>query len=293
LACTARRKLGQFSPVLPVGLCKRRVSVDRGFDGGFPACCRIKEDELMSATIDADQVAVADQQTVTVIKLTDRRPIAVHPNDWDIIASASWRNTSLACQANYVRYIAVRQHADGRRLVYGEYKAGPAGGLPSFRGMYGGYLLEAAQPDRATIEAIRKVAREITHPALGDECIAGLPAEEDRSAPPVAAAPPAEVEPVDLVADLDSALALVYGEHKEGNAGASPEPPVEPMDLTARLDDALAHVVVARRRLREAMCAPEVRAWIFVTLGYLEHSASCLRRALDEAPPPVVPPTED
>jgi hypothetical protein len=98
------------------------------------------------------------------------------------VASADAWDNKYRSQANHTWEIAVREHADGRRLVYCEHDSGPGGTHIGFRPIRGGYLLD--QPDlgpeamaESTIRAIRRCAGLIDRQDLGAECIADLPAE--------------------------------------------------------------------------------------------------------------------
>lgn len=118
------------------------------------------------------------------IAMSERRPLKIDPGQWPLIASATWYDSEHKSQANRDRAIRVREHADGRRIVYGSYSS-------AFRGERGsdaGYLVDPTgevaedgtkMPDEAeTIRAIRRVAGVIGDDSLGAECIADLPAEE-------------------------------------------------------------------------------------------------------------------
>lgn len=82
------------------------------------------------------------------------------------------------------RRIRVREHADGRRLVYCCKEAGPGGQYIGWRGSSGGWLLDTKRPknDREiaeeTIRAIRRCGGIIERDDLAAECIADLPAIE-------------------------------------------------------------------------------------------------------------------
>lgn len=131
-------------------------------------------------------------ETTRQVTLSDRRPVRIVKADWEPIARANWFSGQHESQANETAYIRVRQHADGRTLVYCERGRGPGGVHAGYRGKAGGFLLEPSYvlgdgPDagkrRPTdsdeiIRAIRRCAGIIDLPELGDECIADLPAEE-------------------------------------------------------------------------------------------------------------------
>jgi hypothetical protein len=121
--------------------------------------------------------------TTTHIKVTlsERPPVSIAVADWPIIASSDDHDGKVECQANTKWYIKVREHADGRRLVYCSKDAGNGGQHAGFRGTYGGWLLAVdAHVDMAeqTIRAIRRCAGLIERDDLGAECIGDLPAEE-------------------------------------------------------------------------------------------------------------------
>lgn len=117
------------------------------------------------------------QRTIT---LTDARPVRIYEDEWPVVASADWHdgNEGIESRANRRRSIKVREHDDGRRIVYGVYSTV----WQNERGAAGGSIVPARDgrpDDEATIKAIREVADEVIDDVqLGDECIADLPAEE-------------------------------------------------------------------------------------------------------------------
>jgi hypothetical protein len=117
------------------------------------------------------------------ITMSERRPLKIDETQWPIVACASWFSGRIECQANYVRWIKVREHADGRRIVYGVYQRGPGGAPIEFRGATGGFLVDASNSlikcdEAETIRACRRIGGIIGDDQLADECIADLPAEE-------------------------------------------------------------------------------------------------------------------
>ena len=161
------------------------------------------------------------------ITMSERRPLSIVEDEWPLIASADWHNGQVECQANTIRRIKVREHADGRRLVYGFARAGNGGQHAGTRNPEGGFLVSAkvgypvpSADDDETVRAIRRIggilgddaweearAGEMVEPgedvaavvrrvgerarcseAMIDECIADLPAEDLDDAPPVRAA---------------------------------------------------------------------------------------------------------
>lgn len=121
-----------------------------------------------------------DKKTTT-ITMSDRAPLRVDTELWGVIAQAHWHNGAIEVQANEVAYIKVRDHDDGRRLVYGDRDRGNGGMPAGYRGKAAGYLVEAIEgkaDEQGTIRAIRRVAGVLDMPELADECIADLPAED-------------------------------------------------------------------------------------------------------------------
>lgn len=115
------------------------------------------------------------------IPMSERRPLRLVKSEWPTIARADWHDGQVECQANHVRTIRVRAHADGRRVVYGWLRAGNGGTPIGWRGAEGGYLVQAVagQPDdEGTIRAIRRVGGIIDDDKMADECIGDLPPEE-------------------------------------------------------------------------------------------------------------------
>lgn len=122
------------------------------------------------------------------IVLSERRPVTIALEDWPVIADARrfWGGSGHECQANETGYIRVRQHADGRTLVYCSRDSGPGGMEIGYRGAEGGFLLPGAGPvdhpsqshQDEIVRAIRRCGGIINADELADECIADLPAEE-------------------------------------------------------------------------------------------------------------------
>lgn len=126
--------------------------------------------------------------THITITMSDRAPLKLVRADWPHVATADWHSGEHASQANEVASISVREHEDGRRIVYGHRDRGPGGMAIGYRGKYAGFLVEPPAPssgvtgklpdEAGTIRAIRRVAGVIDMPELADECIGDLPAEE-------------------------------------------------------------------------------------------------------------------
>lgn len=139
-------------------------------------------------SVDVDSVL---EKKVEKLKITmsERRPITIVKADWPLIARADRHDGAVECQANHEWTIRVRQHADGRRIVYGWLTAGNGGVPMGWRGAEGGFLVSpprqlyglerSSSPDEdETIRAIRRVGGIIGDDVLAAECIADLPAEE-------------------------------------------------------------------------------------------------------------------
>lgn len=111
------------------------------------------------------------------IFMSERAPVSVDPDEWPTIASGSDYSGAHECQANETWFIKVREHQDGRRLVYGSNDAGPGGMRLGWRGNAGGFLLPSDCDKQETVRAIRRVAGIIGNDRVADECIGDLPPE--------------------------------------------------------------------------------------------------------------------
>jgi hypothetical protein len=139
-----------------------------------------------------------EKKTIT-ITMSETAPVKIDPEQWPVIAEACRHDGKVACQANIEWVIRVREHVDGRRLVYGSQSAGSGGKPAGWRSSYAGYLVDVrpqieghgspddmrrgyAARDKAreteTLRAIRRVAGVIGDEQLGAECIGELPAQE-------------------------------------------------------------------------------------------------------------------
>lgn len=117
------------------------------------------------------------------ITLTDRNPVTILESDWPIIASANERPGSFVNGTPTPDYetdehrLTVRQHADGRAIVYGVLNAATV--WTGTEDRRGGELLPTYTDPRLLIDAIRSVGADC---GLLDSviraCIADLPAEE-------------------------------------------------------------------------------------------------------------------
>ena len=129
------------------------------------------------------------------ITLTGRRPVTIDETDWPIIARASGddydgndpaRHQQASDQGELDEYsLRVRQHADGRAIVYGTYTEGWNSGHDGLT--HAGYIIQPdsehnIQPDSEhnTIEHfIHRAGKDLGVPAqIVADCIADLPAEK-------------------------------------------------------------------------------------------------------------------
>lgn len=118
------------------------------------------------------------------ITMSERRPIAIVESDWPSIAYGEDYSGQYDFQAFDGARIRVRQHADGRAIVYGYAGDWDGGGRPERENREAGFLLEVGQD---IVRAIRRVAGilaetedvgELAH-AAARRCIADLPAEDE------------------------------------------------------------------------------------------------------------------
>src|SRR4029077_20819837 len=122
---------------------------------------------------------MSKQRTIT---LTDRAPVKIDEEKWPLIAEGKDYSGQYDFQAFDGAWIKVRQHDDGRTLVYGYAGDWDGGGRPERENRRAGFIVG----DNEAAETIRRVADilsetecvgEIAHRAAR-ECIADLPAEE-------------------------------------------------------------------------------------------------------------------
>lgn len=108
------------------------------------------------------------------IHLTDRPPVTIDTDKWDLIADAKDWDGQYDFQAFRKWYIRVRQHEDGRTLVYGWYDTH----YPKECNLYAGYLIPDGDTDKI-VQAVHDVGEQIEMQACcTNACIADLPAEE-------------------------------------------------------------------------------------------------------------------
>ena len=117
------------------------------------------------------------------IQLSNRRPISIDPDVWPVIASARGNDYDGPPEKRYqaddqdeVTYwrLTVREHGDGRAIVYGEVRNGEDGDWA------GGVFLDISGDNHADIEGTIRQVGEWGHvpERLIRACLAALPAEE-------------------------------------------------------------------------------------------------------------------
>jgi hypothetical protein len=117
------------------------------------------------------------------ITMSERRPMSIVKTDWPLIARGIDYSGEHEFQAFDGAWIKVRQHNDGRAIVYGYAGDWDGGGRPERENRNAGYLIEA---DGDVVRAIHRVAGVLSGTSMVGEmadaaarrCIADLPAED-------------------------------------------------------------------------------------------------------------------
>jgi hypothetical protein len=122
-----------------------------------------------------------NEPTTRTITLTDRAPVEIVDDHWPVIAESRAHDGMIAVQANRRWWMKVRQHADGRVIVYGAYLTQWQGEIDRRDGEV---LDEIRKPVAATsrssvlVATIRQVGQSLGAPSsMVRELIANLPAE--------------------------------------------------------------------------------------------------------------------
>jgi len=119
----------------------------------------------------------SDDKKTRTITLTNRPPVEIDEDAWPVIASGSWWDSKIERDWNRRYSLKVRQHSDGRTIVYGTYQTRWEGE----RDARAGRLLQRADLLAGVediVDAIRGVAADLGAPdVLVRETIADLPAE--------------------------------------------------------------------------------------------------------------------
>jgi len=124
------------------------------------------------------------------ITLTNRQPVTIDDDAWPLVASASDKTYEgqVECQSFRTSkwFVGVRQHEEGRAIVYATYSYSTAWPKERAYSAKRGVLLSVSGD---TVEAIHEVCSDIAGaeasgddaarwPTLANDCIADLPAEE-------------------------------------------------------------------------------------------------------------------
>ena len=104
------------------------------------------------------------------IMLTDRQPVRITKDDWPIIASARDWDNEHEFQANRKWKLFVRQHEDGRCIVYGIYDTQWQRESDRRHGVLIDSIDDAPSSIKSVAESIG------ADETLADNCIADLPA---------------------------------------------------------------------------------------------------------------------
>lgn len=123
------------------------------------------------------------------IKMTDHPPIVIKEDDWPIIAQTRLfdHDGEVECQANRKSHwrLTVRQHKDGRVIVYAMYHYSTAFRNERDHACYAGIAEERSDPEHI-VSAIKRVAElmaeqlhqgndAVAWDKIGRDCIANLP----------------------------------------------------------------------------------------------------------------------
>lgn len=101
--------------------------------------------------------------------LTSKRPVAIQKDSWPVIAAANEERDHSGRALPRRFYLTVRQHQDGRTLVYGRKESD----LHGEKMLRAGELLEVGA-DIPT--AILRVSEDLEASNIAQRCIADLPA---------------------------------------------------------------------------------------------------------------------
>lgn len=131
--------------------------------------------------------------TTRTITLTGRPPVRINEDLWPVLAEASdsEHDGQVECQANRKSSwaVRVRQHDDGRAIVYATYSYESHWQGARRYSAKRGVMLPANTDEAGICDAIREVCSDIARaesnggdaerwPTLAAECIADMPAEE-------------------------------------------------------------------------------------------------------------------
>jgi len=116
-------------------------------------------------------MATTEESKSRTITLTDAAPVRIRDADWPVIAQSTWYAERNYSDATRVWWLKVRQHADGRTIVYGGHDTQWEGE----RNRRAGVVLEAGE---YVVGAIKRVAALVGADKCQDACISSLPPVE-------------------------------------------------------------------------------------------------------------------
>jgi hypothetical protein len=111
---------------------------------------------------------------IRTITLTDRAPVRVCEDRWPVIASARRHDGLIESEANHLWHLTVRQHSDGRAVVYGSETPGGGGVHRGYEEARAGELVDSGVDLAVVIRRVGESSR--CSEAMIAECIAELPA---------------------------------------------------------------------------------------------------------------------
>lgn len=113
-------------------------------------------------------------RAVLTIPLSGRRPVTINKEEWPVIAKASWDDATQPGNTPFRgEHLIVRQHADGKTIVYGKTWSQ----YPGEDTKKGGFLLDSGEWQRIYF-AIREVGEELgLHASTVEWCFEDLPSE--------------------------------------------------------------------------------------------------------------------
>ena len=121
-----------------------------------------------------------------LIKLSNKTPVKIQENEWPIIAHGNYKDydNQFRFQANRATdlYVKVRQHIDGRAIIYGRFHYSTNFQNERDNSQYAGYVIDAGDDIIETIQRVgRNLIERLVDPCLVrdviNQCIEDLPAE--------------------------------------------------------------------------------------------------------------------
>jgi hypothetical protein len=120
---------------------------------------------------------MSSQNPKLTITLTGRAPISITKTEWPILAIGKIFDGPKEDESKNIRCTTVREHEDGRVIVYSWWKSKETG-IPWTRG---GIITERPVSDEEIVQYIKDVTRNVLseeHMDVAERCIANMPPEE-------------------------------------------------------------------------------------------------------------------